>query len=246
MKTWTVYQHIFPNGKSYIGITSKENPYDRFGKNGREYGHYIGNAIKKYGWENVEHIILETGLNEKDANEKEKFYIKEFNTQVPNGYNITSGGEGRAGYKHTMKEETKKKISKTKTGSKIGPHTDIWKQHITEGKLKSNYKHSPETLQKLSNAHKGKKMSDETKKKISQTVKTKQLHKYMFSEESIKKNRLKRCIKIEQLNDEGNVINTFESVTQCANYFKCSVALISCILKGTKQNKYNIRRKENG
>lgn len=243
MKTWTVYQHIFPNCRSYIGITSKQNPYDRFGKNGREYGYYVGRAIKKYGWENVKHIILETGLTQKEANEREKYYIQLYNTQAPNGYNITSGGEGRAGYKHIMSEQTKQKISKTKTGVKMGPRNDLWKQHISESKLNSHYRHSEETKQKIKNNRKNVKVSDETKSKIRATVLEKKLYMYLLTPEVKQKTKLARSIVIEQIDDLGNIIKVFNSATECAKYFNCSVALISCILSGKKQNKYNIRRK---
>lgn len=245
MKKWTLYQHIFPNGKSYIGITSKENPYDRFGTNGREYGNYIGNAIKKYGWENIEHKILLTNLTQDEANKLEKEYIKKFNTQYPNGYNITEGGEGRAGYHNPHSEQTKQKISKTKTGVKIGPHSAEWSRHISEGKLKSTYKHSDETKQRISQNRKGILHTQATKQQISATCKEKQLYKYMFTEDAILKYKEKRCIKVELLDDTNTVIKEFETLTECANYFNCSVALISCILKGKKQNKYNIRRKQN-
>lgn len=245
MKTWTVYQHIFPNGKSYIGITSKENPYDRFGKNGKEYEHYIGKAIKKYGWENVTHIILESGLTQDQANEKEKIYIKQFNTQVPNGYNITAGGEGRAGYKHAPhSQETRDKISKTKTGVKLGPMSELQKLHISQGKLNSNYKHSEKTKSKISKSRKGILHSEKTKQQISKTVQEKQLYKYMFTEDAIKKFKAKKCILIEQLDENGNVLKTFETATKCAEYFNCSIAHISNIISGKcKTNKYNIRRK---
>ena len=33
---WKVYRHIFPNGKSYIGITHR-TVEERWGKNGEKY-----------------------------------------------------------------------------------------------------------------------------------------------------------------------------------------------------------------
>ncbi len=246
MKQWTLYQHIFPNGKSYVGITSKENPYDRFGKEGKEYSHYIGRAIKKYGWDNIEHKILKRGLTQEEANKLEKEYIKKLNTQYPNGYNITKGGEGRAGYHKPHTQETKIKISKTKTGIKLGPHTDIWKKHISEGKLKSNHKHSEETKNKISKNRKGILHTQESKDKISKTCKNKQLYKYMFTEEAVKKYRENRCVQVELLDENNCVVKTFKTLSECADYFNCSIALISLILKGKKYNKYNIRRKQNG
>ena len=56
---YTVYMHIFPNNKVYIGITNK-NVNSRWRKNGVGYTNCprMNNAINKYGWENVEHKIL--------------------------------------------------------------------------------------------------------------------------------------------------------------------------------------------
>ena len=70
-KNYTVYMHIFPNSKKYIGIT-KVKPQYRWGSNGR-YHHnvYMMNAIKKYKWENVKHIILYTNLTKEEAEQKE-------------------------------------------------------------------------------------------------------------------------------------------------------------------------------
>ena len=66
----------------------------------------------------------------------------------------------------------------------------------------------------------------------------------MFTEDAIKKFKAKKCILIEQLDENGNVLKTFETATKCAEYFNCSIAHISNIISGKcKTNKYNIRRK---
>lgn len=100
MDVWTIYQHKFPNGKSYIGKTSQLPEY-RWGANGQGYGDrqpLMKNAIHKYGWDNIERVILEDGLTAEEANIKEQEYIEKFHTyyldtQGP-GYNMTRGGEG--------------------------------------------------------------------------------------------------------------------------------------------------------
>lgn len=51
----------------------------------------IDQAIEKYGKENFYFEILESQI--KDYNEKEKYYIKLYNSISPNGYNIQEGGE---------------------------------------------------------------------------------------------------------------------------------------------------------
>ena len=51
MKSWTVYKHISPSGKVYVGISS--NVKNRWAGNGYYYQlseTIFSRAIKKYGW----------------------------------------------------------------------------------------------------------------------------------------------------------------------------------------------------
>jgi len=62
----------------------------------------IYNAIQKYGWENVEHILLEEGLTAEMAAEREKYYIALYKTNEKEyGYNLTYGGEGNTRYDYS-------------------------------------------------------------------------------------------------------------------------------------------------
>ena len=66
-------------------------------------------AIKKHGIEKFKFEVIIICFDE-DRLIYEKEYIKKYNSQVPNGYNILAGGqEGVLGFKHS--EETKKIIS---------------------------------------------------------------------------------------------------------------------------------------
>ena len=67
MKRYCVYKHTFPNGKVYIGITSRK-PNERW-QNGKGYtsNRHLQNAIKKYGWINIKHDILLKDLTEEEA-----------------------------------------------------------------------------------------------------------------------------------------------------------------------------------
>lgn len=122
-KKYVVYKHIFPNKKSYIGITSKK-PKNRW-QNGNGYSkekqNVMYNAIQKYGWENVKHIILYKNLSFEEASQKEKELISKFHTYIKdplcNGYNMTIGGEGSFG--HNMSEEGREKQRKRLLG-KVG------------------------------------------------------------------------------------------------------------------------------
>jgi len=92
---YTVYQHTFPNGKKYIGITSQLVEM-RWRKNGEGYKtqKLIERAIKKYGWDNIIHEILYTGLTQEEARQTEIRLISELDLTNPQkGYNNTFGGD---------------------------------------------------------------------------------------------------------------------------------------------------------
>lgn len=94
-KSYIVYCHISPSGKRYIGITAQD-PKVRW-KNGHGYEQCsaMWNAVKKYGWENFQHIILERGLTKDQAEAEEIRLISEWETMDARfGYNISSGGKG--------------------------------------------------------------------------------------------------------------------------------------------------------
>ena len=102
------------NGKKYVGQTKQ----GREGRRWREHSIFdlhdnkpIHNAIKKYGVENFEFKLIETDIPEELIDERERYYIKHYNTFYLNGfgYNMTEGGQGIHGYTHT--ETTRQRIS---------------------------------------------------------------------------------------------------------------------------------------
>ena len=92
---WVIYCHINKlNNKRYVGQTCKKEIKYRFGKNGIEYNNQpkFYRAIQKYGWDNFEHIILEDNTQtQEEANLKEQYYIKHYNT-IKADYNCRGGG----------------------------------------------------------------------------------------------------------------------------------------------------------
>lgn len=132
-----VYAHINKtNNKVYIGITGQD-PIKRWGINGCQYTlkkhRKFHEAIKKYGWNNFEHIILLENLTWSQAKEYEKSLIKEFDS-YNNGYNMTMGGDGKVGTPSWIKgkhqsEETKRKISESEKGKIV---SDSTRQKISE------------------------------------------------------------------------------------------------------------------
>lgn len=97
---YTVYMHIFPNNKKYIGV-SREKLEKRFGLNGNGYrSKLMKEKIQKYGWNNIEHKILKTNLSYEKAIKYEKYYIEKYKSNNINyGYNKNKGG----GFNKSMK-----------------------------------------------------------------------------------------------------------------------------------------------
>lgn len=96
---WVIYKHTNKiNGKSYIGQT--RTPTKVRWKSGFGYSKnqaVFANAIEKYGWDNFEHEIIETGIKSLEAaNAREKYWIAHYHTYINdpecNGYNMTPGG----------------------------------------------------------------------------------------------------------------------------------------------------------
>lgn len=97
MKSWTIYKHVSPNGKVYVGIST--NIKRRWAASGYYYhlsNTIFSNALNKYGWDSFQHIIIQEGLTKEEACNMEKELIAYYKAKNMS-YNITDGGEGYAG-----------------------------------------------------------------------------------------------------------------------------------------------------
>lgn len=170
-----IYKHTAPNGKSYIGQTTKR-PEQRWGKNGEKYSSYIGKAIKKYGWGNFKHEILEEIEFDdiRELNNLEETYILKENTLYPNGYNLKTEGNNyirTAEHNKKLSEGINKildKRSKTfkERGCNIGSKNGMYgKPSPNKGKVMSE-----EFIEKNRLSHLGKKATEESKLKCSKSV----------------------------------------------------------------------------
>lgn len=95
-----IYCLDFPNGKSYVGKTKdlgkRMQVYEKFPDSSNKE---LSSAIREYGWDSIGIRIL-VELNVSDAVSLELClsileirYIRELNTIMPNGYNVSLGGE---------------------------------------------------------------------------------------------------------------------------------------------------------
>lgn len=159
------------NGKIYVGKDSK-NKKSYYGS-----GLILNKAIKKYGKENFIKEILEECSTHDELCEREIYWIKKLDARnLDIGYNLAYGGEGfKLGYKMS-KEHHEKMIKMLKERD----HT--WGDKISEamkGKEKSD-KHKTKISETMKRKYEngfisptlGMKRSKETKKKISDVLKS--------------------------------------------------------------------------
>jgi len=177
-----LYQISF-GSKSYIGITTttaskRWTRHCRDAKKGADYA--LSRAILKYGKSCAvvrTLVVVDDRIYLRDL---EKRAIAAFKTKVPDGYNMTDGGDGTSGFTYpnntfseshkdklrlawksrenkypnlgvTMSDESRKKMSEARRGKPTG-------RHVT---------HTAETKAKISAAGKGRKHTSEALDKIS-------------------------------------------------------------------------------
>lgn len=190
---YTVYKHISPEGKVYIGCTSVD--LERRFQSGYYHNSRFSDDIKRFGWKNFKHEVIATGLNEQEAFDLEKELIHKYDSINPEfGYNISTGGYGRTGCYFSHTEEAKQKIREAGLGRR---HTEETKRKLSEarrgegnpmygrcGKNNPRYGTHPteETRKKLCEAKRGenhpfygKHRSEETRKKLSEAHTGKQV-----------------------------------------------------------------------
>ena len=76
---------------------------------------FIYSALKKYGWDAFEHIVLEDNVATEKLDEREEYWIQYYHTFVDDpeykkGFNLTSGGNGSRGPKYNLRNKIPKNI----------------------------------------------------------------------------------------------------------------------------------------
>jgi group I intron endonuclease len=164
------------NKKQYIGVT-KFSIEDRFLQHTKR-GFFLTEAIQKHGEQNFSIELIEEVESAERAYELEMYYIHQYNTKAPNGYNLTDGGDGIFGWEPTeeYRKQCSEKVKQLHNQRKVGMygkrHTEETKKKMSDS-LKGNQNClgrvlSEETKSKISSSHNGKVLSDSTKKKISE------------------------------------------------------------------------------
>lgn len=158
------------NGKSYIGVANDFEKRKRQHKNSakREDGYYFHRAISKHGWDSFEWFIIKFSDDMEELLIEEQHLIEEQGTHyLRNGYNLTLGGEGHLGHKHS--EETRRKLSiKASLRPVTEERIEVLRKNAREMKRNG---HTNEAKAKISAAHKGRKFSTLHRQKIGENTK---------------------------------------------------------------------------
>ena len=178
------------NNKIYVGKHHTDNLSDGYMGSGK----IIKQAITKYGIENFTKEYLAFCDTEEKLNWLEKFYIKKYKAREV-GYNLTDGGDGTIGYKHTEEDKIKigkagkgrvkseaerKKLSESKRGEKNPMFKDGHRSKFIEhSKKEKHYKWTEERRKNYIPWNKGLKgcYSDDTRKRMSESAKNRKPHK---------------------------------------------------------------------
>ena len=200
------------NQKSYIGKTIRD-PEIRWNEHKQDNKHPnlpLQRAFKKYGINSFSFEIIEE-VKEELLDEREKYYIKKFNT-YKQGYNATLGGEG--GVTHTLPKEEIEKI------------LILWKQKYTISQISKITGHSFSAIQ---NHIKKTGITNEQYKKQIKLNKNKALKNIKLREKQNSKKENKFTKEQEKIIFED--FNNFYSCTYISKKIKCSYKKLYNFLK---------------
>lgn len=225
------------NQKIYIGQTTKKRPTDRFSQHKYLALHpqqeknisYLHRAMKSDGIDNFKFEIIEQ-VDNLLLNEREKYWIKQYNSLAPNGYNLTVGGQGTPGFSRPQSQEEKNKKGNSvkkyyqnhpQAREKVSQRTkELWKDpEYREKVISSNkkfYQQHPDMFKGKNNSMYGKYHTEEALEKIRAHAAT-------------------RKLKIAQLNkDTLEIIQIFDGVKDAEKALNVSHGWLS---KAARQNK---------
>lgn len=211
-RVYKVYKITSPNGKVYIGMT-KQTLKRRFERGrGYRYNTVFYNDILKYGWDNFSTEVLFDDLDKETASDKEAEMVAKFKSNVAEfGYNLDSGGKNyhneatkekiRLGNKGKyVSQETRNKLSQSRTGLLVGEKNPFYGKHHTE---ETKRKHSE--FMKGNQYNKGHHHTEEFKHMKSQQMR-----------EKYSNGGNPNCKKVYQYDADGRCIAEYVSASDAA------------------------------
>lgn len=196
----------------YIGQQIGTKPIKEY----KGSGLLLNRAYVKYGDDYFKREIIEY-CDIDELNNKEKSYIKKYNTKFPHGYNLTDGGDGNKGYQYS--NDQKQNISNAKMGQKYP------KEHgekIRQSKL-------------------GKKRDQNTINKIIQTKASKHNIQPDLSLKGQHRSNSQKIIL--QYDLQNNLLNEYQSAQEAGRCFKKSGNSIADCAAGRQKSAYGFKWK---
>lgn len=253
-----VYLHIFPNGKVYVGMTNRTPEIRWENGNGYRTQPLMSKAINKYGWNNVRHEIIASGVSLDEANRIERELIAaNMSTDFRFGYNMEHGGNGIG--KHS--EETKRKIGDSHRGKPI-PRYIVERVRITR-------KNNPATREHCIKLNEKRQKRVYVYSKTGNFLKMYESKRMACRELGIARNVLNRCLElgiksyktcivsaeflgelidpaitngrsvpIDQYGKDGSFIKTWSSIADASNGINADHRGISDCLNGRQKSAY--------
>lgn len=230
-----VYLISFPNKKYYVGITSTsfEERKTNHLSHANTSNLAVHNAIVKYG-KKVKWEVIDKADNWDDLTNLEIRYIKEYNSYIDdNGYNLTRGGEGTVGYKHT--EENNLKNSKRR----IKYFEDSANRAKQSQATKLAHKNNPHQAKNHS-----KFLKDKYKDSNEREKRAKEMKNYLSTKENLERHsRVRGGKEFYVLDLDDNVVAEYLIQAECAREMKLQTSKINNCLKGKRKTHGGFRFK---
>lgn len=201
------------DNKKYVGQAS--NVEERWYRHSVDYkrlkSRYLYRAMNKHGIENFIFEIIESNISIDLISEREIFWIEKMSTKAPNGYNMTSGGEGS--HNRILTEESRKKISISLKGTTLPEET---KRKMSLAHTK-RYENAEERL-KMSESHKNNKTLIENATKTMQKVNKNMTKEQRVEYQTMAAEKRSKAVLATSLLD--NTVTEFKSLRFAARWIR--------------------------
>ena len=232
-----IYKLSSPNGKIYIGqtINKKQRKY-HYNSTSFKKQIKLWNNVQKHNWnpgdtfEIIEECLC--GENKIYLNEREKYWIQYYDS-FKNGLNCNEGGYGNSGY--IASDTTKQKMSES--GKNKKPMSDKTKELLRQLNLGDknpmfNKKHSLDAIKKIKDSKIDFKHSEESKEKMRKIPKSPMSDETKELLRQLNLGKTYETKKINQIDANGEIIKTWDGITECAKTLKLHISGISQVLTG--------------
>lgn len=161
------------NGKKYVGQTTKadvdlrlrQHRYVTTSRAAKRYALHA--AIEKHGWDAFTRHVLQVCSTREELNQAEAFWIAHYDCMAPKGYNLTTGGDAPG----EISDETRAKMSVLNRGRKHSVESRAKRSAALKGRplppeqveAMKLRRHTPESLEKMAEAKRGKVHSEATR-----------------------------------------------------------------------------------